>query len=196
MKNKFMLVIAIPILLFSLVGCGKGNQLDPKDNPDAFCKPYYKEIGPIFEYPNSGNPSGEKKKTASYFEFKTAAGFKMRVPTAVGGLSVPNSQCEMQAGQFIYRWINGALVRDVDFATGKHIREGEKVEIFLTLGKPGKESYEKRIRAEWKMIDAFPIPGHEKIWLFRFLVLQMGRRYLEIAMTDPNGCRRCCLKTQ
>ncbi|MFZ6709629.1 hypothetical protein [Undibacterium sp. TC9W] len=168
MKKYIAFAALISIAFSGLSGCRKNSQSTAENNPDIYCKPAFKEIGPVIEYPNVADLSGPKKKIYSFDEFKTAAGFSMRIPTLVGGLGKPNTNCEMQTGTFFFHWHNGKLVRTVDLVTGDRLYEGLKVDFFADFAMPEEASYKKSEIPKWKMTGSFVLPGHENILFLPF----------------------------
>jgi hypothetical protein len=167
MKNKAFLtsslLVLMTLLTLDLSGCRRRNQLDPKDDPNVYCQPLSKEVGDIIEYPDAGNESGPKKTVHSFSEYKTAAGFTMRIPSGVGGMDHPNAKCELESGEFHFRWVDGKLMPSVDYSTGRNRSEGTDVKYFVSFSPPSENLVEKFDYPKWMLDDSFKIPGHENV---------------------------------
>lgn len=138
------------------------------------CKEVGKGAGKLVEYPSSGAESG-KRKINDLMEYKTASGFKMRLPPFVGGLDHPNEHCEVQSGEFEFYWADGKIHPYIDIHTGRRLTKGVRIQYFVTFTPPEKvavEKYEENIfltpDKKWTLDGAFPILGHKKIVVLPF----------------------------
>lgn len=154
-------------LALSLSGCGPSSaphKLDPKDDPNVYCAPGFKEAGEVVHY----NDDGTMKRAVQFFEYETAANFTMRIPNGVGGLGHPNKKCAMEEGEFEFRWVDGKLQPYFDYKTGKSNNAGSWVKYFVTFSPPSDNPVRKFEYPKWMFEGAFRIPGHEKILVLPF----------------------------
>jgi len=166
MAMRVLFRTAILMSIFSLLisGCEKSAPQNAKDGPNVYCAPFYKETGEVVEY----NDDGTLKRTTQFLEFQTASGFKMRILRGSGGLGQPNRQCQMESGEFSFRWVSGKLLPAWDYKTGKANQEGSMVEYFVRFALPSENSVRKFDYPKWMFDGAFRIPGHEKILVLPF----------------------------
>ena len=173
-----MKTICVFLFSFTLVACnGKDEPNTNQENPTVYCKPLGKEVGNLVSYPDR-LPEAEKKTVSEWTEYKTAAGFKMHLPPFVGGLDTPNKQCEAQAGEFEFFWLDGKLRPPIDLKSGDRLSKGVRILYYVKFSPPTEmqvEKYGHNIylppRQKWMLEEAFPVIGHEKIWVLPFAEL-------------------------
>lgn len=159
-------------LASSLSACGpssgeqdKSYKTDPKDDPNVYCKPGFKEAGEVVEYEGA---DGKMRRSVQFKEVETAAGFTMRIPNGVGGLGHPTKKCAMEEGEFEFRWVDGKLQPYFDYKTGRLNNQGSMVKYFVTFSPPSDNPVKKFEYPKWMFEGAFRIPGHGKILVLPF----------------------------
>lgn len=163
--------LLILVLALGLNGCGpssteqgKSHKIDPKNDPNVYCAPGFKEAGEVVHY----NDDGTMKRAVQFFEYETAADFTMRIPNGVGGLGHPNKKCAMEEGEFEFRWVDGKLQPYFDYKTGRRNNQGSMVKYFVTFSPPSDNPVKKFEYPKWMFEGAFRIPGHGKILVLPF----------------------------
>jgi hypothetical protein len=168
MSSLYKFTTAIVIMLVSIAAFNVWsdvNKPNPKDDPSVYCKPYAKEIGEIVTYQGI---DGKIQRVSRFEEYKTAAGFKMRLPRGTGSMGNPNKQCQMETAQFNFRWFNGKLFPTWDYKTGRRMEDGSAVHYFVRFSLPSENPVRKFDYPKWMFEGVFPIPGHEKIRVLPF----------------------------
>lgn len=165
MKIKNIVLSWLFVVITLLTGCDHSKSIEAKNDPKIYCQPFSKDSGETRKYIGD---DGKPQHYAQFQEYKTAAGFSMRIPFGTGGLGSPDKFCQMQFGAFKFRWINKKLVPIWDYKTGKRNDEGSKIEYFVRFTAPEKNLVEKFDYPKWMLEGAFPIPGHDSIYLLPF----------------------------
>lgn len=165
--KSFVFVIFLFFVILALQACGEREQVDLKDDPDVYCKRGTNPVGPPIYYPEA-SPRSEQKSMDSWEEWKTTAGYTLRIPAGVGGLSQWGKKCEMAAAIFEFKWVDGKLLSYYDLKTGYPRTEGTWVKYFVSFSPPIVDGVKNYIYQKWKLEGAFRIPGHEKIWLLPY----------------------------
>lgn len=171
-------MVTLSFVLIS--GCDSRTVVDPKDDPEFYCKPFAKPVGGFAKYVT---PNGESEPISLMNEFKTAAGFKMRIPWGSGGLSDPNEQCKMQSGEIAFRWSGGKLLPEWNANTGAR-NPGSEVKYFVWFRSPSENRIKKIELQDWMLEGAIRIPSHDKILFLPFADLASNRRNDTINRND------------
>ncbi|MBX9900400.1 MAG: hypothetical protein K2Y28_06405 [Burkholderiaceae bacterium] len=165
--KSFVFVIFLFFVIFALQACGEREQVDLKDDSNVNCKRGTNPVGPPIYYPEA-SPRSEQKSMDSWEEWKTTAGYTMRIPAGVGGVSHRSEKCEMAAAIFEFKWVDGKLLSYYDLKTGYPRTEGTWVKYFVSFNPPVVDGVKSYIYRQWKFGGAFKIPEHEKIWLLPY----------------------------
>lgn len=165
--KKFLIWLSMIATIPMLVACGERAQIDPKDDPDVYCKRGTNPVGPPIYYPET-SPRSEQRSMDSWEEWKTTAGYTIRIPAGVGGLSQWGKKCEMAAAIFEFKWVDGKLLSYYDLKTGHPRTEGIWVKYFVSFSPPIVNGIENYAFPKWRLVDAFKIQGHENIWILPY----------------------------
>ncbi len=141
---------------------------DPQTDPNVYCKPFAKKLGPSFLYPAKKDAMVPQRVEYEWKEYRTSAGFNMRIPVGIGYLDYPNERCEMRSGIFRFLWHEEKLLPMFDYAEGVDRKEGTLVEYFVHFGKVTDPPLRKYEIENWKMEGAFRMPDYPKIWVLPF----------------------------
>lgn len=158
---------------------------DPKTDINVYCKPFAKQLGPSFLYPAKKDSLSESPQRVEHewAEYKTSAGFNMRIPVGMGYLDYPNEHCEMQSGTFRFLWHEGKLWSMFDYSEDVDRKVGTMVEYFVRFGKVTDPPLRKYEMESWKMEGAFRMPDYPKIWVLPFFGYS-GSQYLPFDRKD------------
>lgn len=165
MKIKNIVLSSLFVIISLLTGCDHSKNIEAKNSPKIYCQPFSVESGEIRKYTSD---DGKAEQYPQFREYKTAAGFGMRIPFGAGGLDSPNKSCQMQSGGFKFRWHNKKLVPIWDYQTGKRNDEGSQVEYFVRFTPTEENLVEKFDYPTWMLEGSFSIPGHDSIYLLPF----------------------------
>jgi hypothetical protein len=185
--KKFLIWLPMIVMIPMLIACGEQTQLDPKDDPSVYCQSVINPVGPPIYYPETSERS-EQKSMDSWEEWKTTAGYTMRIPAGVGGVSHRSKKCEMAEAIFQFKWVDGKLLSYYDLKTGYPRTEGTWVKYFVSFSPPIVDGVENYAFPKWRLVDAFKIPGHEKIWLLPY-ARAADPKYIPADRENPKNFR-------
>lgn len=183
--KSFVFVIFLFFVILALQACGEREQVDLEDDPNVYCKQRTNSVGPPIYYPEN-SPRSEQKSMVSWEEWKTAAGYSLRIPAGVGGGSYRSKKCEMAEAIFEFKWVDGKLLSYYDLKTGYPRTEGIWVKYFVSFSPPIVNGIENYAFPKWRLVDSFKIPGHEKIWILPY-GSKPDPKYIPADREDPKN---------